>query len=51
VNDNWLAKLVWKITKMLEMAQGDIGYSGNIPVELEKYRPRERVPLPSKSIP
>lgn len=38
VNARWIAKLVGKVTKMLEHAQGDVGYSGNIPVQLEKYR-------------
>lgn len=38
VNDKWIAKLVGKVTKMLETAQGDVGYSGNIPVALKPYR-------------
>jgi hypothetical protein len=38
LNDRWIAKLVGKVTKVLETAQGDIGYSGNIPVSLERYR-------------
>jgi hypothetical protein len=38
VNDRWIAKLVGKVTKVLETAQGDIGYSGSIPVSLESYR-------------
>ena len=38
VNDRWIAKMVGKVTKKLEAAQGDIGYSGDIPVELEIYR-------------
>lgn len=37
-NDKWIAKLVGKITKKLETAMGDIGYSGNIPVALDIYR-------------
>ncbi|ORY10282.1 hypothetical protein BCR34DRAFT_567203 [Clohesyomyces aquaticus] len=37
-NDRWIAKLVGKITKKLERAQGDVGYSGNIPVALAWYR-------------
>lgn len=37
-NDRWIAKLVGKVTKMLETAQGDVGYSGDIPVALEVYR-------------
>lgn len=38
VNDRWIAKLVGKITKKLETAQGDVGYSTTIPVALENYR-------------
>ena len=38
VNDRWIAKLVGKITQKLETTQGDVGYSGNIPVALEAYR-------------
>lgn len=38
VNEKWIAKLVGKITRKLEMAQGDIGYSGDIPVQLGVYR-------------
>ena len=38
VNDRWIAKLVAKVTKKLETAQGDVGYSGNIPVALGPYR-------------
>jgi hypothetical protein len=38
VNDRWIAKLVGKITKKLEAARGDVGYSGDIPVPLEVYR-------------
>lgn len=37
-NDRWIAKLVGKITKQLENAMGDVGYSGDIPVALKKYR-------------
>lgn len=37
-NDKWIAKLVGKVTKHLESMQGDIGYSGDIPVPLEVYR-------------
>ena len=48
VNDRWIAKMVGKITKQLETAQGDIGYSGNIPVALEAYRPAKGTKLPSK---
>lgn len=38
VNEKWIAKLVGKITKNLEQAQGDVGYSGDIPVQLGAYR-------------
>lgn len=38
VNDKWIAKMVGKVTRMLEEAQGDVGYSGDIPVKLEVYR-------------
>lgn len=37
-NDRWIAKLVGKVTKNLERAEGDIGYSGNLPVALKPYR-------------
>ncbi|GAB7352528.1 hypothetical protein MBLNU459_g2922t1 [Dothideomycetes sp. NU459] len=38
VNDKWIAKLVGAITKKLETMQGDIGYSGDMPVPLAVYR-------------
>ena len=38
VNDRWIAKMVGKITKQLETAQGEVGYSGDIPVALGPYR-------------
>lgn len=37
-NDKWIAKLVGKVTKQLETMQGDIGYSGDLPVPLDVYR-------------
>jgi hypothetical protein len=37
-NDKWIAKLVGKVTKKLETMQGDIGYSGDLPVALDVYR-------------
>ncbi|KAI1613305.1 hypothetical protein EDD37DRAFT_342629 [Exophiala viscosa] len=37
-NDRWIAKLVGKVTKKLEVAQGDIGYSGGVPISLAPYR-------------
>lgn len=38
VNERWIAKMVGKITKKLEVARGEAGYSGDIPVKLGKYR-------------
>ncbi|KAG0648881.1 hypothetical protein D0Z07_4633 [Hyphodiscus hymeniophilus] len=38
VNDRWIAKMVGKLTTKLEEARGDLGYSGDIPVELGLYR-------------
>jgi len=38
VNDRWIAKMVGKITKKLETAMGEAGYSGDIPVALDVYR-------------
>jgi hypothetical protein len=38
VNDRWIARLVGKVTKKLEVAIGEVGYSGNIPVKLGPYR-------------
>jgi hypothetical protein len=37
-NDRWIAKMVGKVTKKLEVAKGDLGYSGAIPVALGPYR-------------
>lgn len=39
-NDRWIAKLVGKVTKHLETMQGDVGYSGDLPVSLAVYRPK-----------
>jgi hypothetical protein len=39
-NDRWIARLVGKITKKLEKAQGEVGYSGDVPIALDKYRVR-----------
>lgn len=39
-NDRWIAKMVGRITKKLESAQGDVGYSGELPVALGPYRAR-----------
>lgn len=41
VNDRWIAKMVGKIAQNLAKAQGDIGYSGDIPIQLELYRPKK----------
>lgn len=49
INDRWIAKMVGKIAAKLEQAQGDLGYSGEIPVALEPYRARAE--LPSKLLP
>jgi hypothetical protein len=38
VNDRWIAKMVGKITRKLEIARGEAGYSGDIPVALGVYR-------------
>lgn len=37
-NDRWIASLVGKITRKLENAQGEIGYSADVPIDLSKYR-------------
>ncbi|KAF2034630.1 hypothetical protein EK21DRAFT_56159 [Setomelanomma holmii] len=39
-NDRWIASLVGKITRKLEKAQGEVGYSGDVPIPLGKYRVR-----------
>ncbi|CAO2649079.1 Nn.00g100280.m01.CDS01 [Neocucurbitaria sp. VM-36] len=39
-NDRWIARLVGKVTRKLERAQGEIGYSGEVPIPLGKYRVR-----------
>ena len=38
VNDRWIARMVGKVTKRLETARGEVGYSGDLPVALEVYR-------------
>ena len=50
VSDRWIAKLVGKMAAKLENAQGDVGYSGEIPVPLEPYRAGSDG-LPSKLLP
>ncbi|KAG6123352.1 hypothetical protein E4U13_007268 [Claviceps humidiphila] len=37
-NDQWLAKLVGKLMRKMEMVNGDLGYTGEVPIELEPYR-------------
>ena len=49
VNDRWIAKAVGKVAAKLEQAQGEFGYSSDIPIALGPYRPTE--PLPSKLLP
>jgi hypothetical protein len=49
VNDRWIAKIVGKTAAALQKAQGDVGYSGGIPIPLEPYRGTED--LPSKLLP
>ena len=41
VNDRWIAKAVGKVTRKLEVARGEAGYSGDIPVQLGIYRTGE----------
>ena len=48
ISDKWIAKMVGKVTRNLETAQGDVGYTGDIPVKLEKYRLPEGHPELSK---
>ena len=45
INDRWIAKMVGKVAAKLEQAQGDVGYSGEIPVALGPYRARGELPL------
>ncbi|KAH6645023.1 hypothetical protein BKA67DRAFT_527690 [Truncatella angustata] len=49
INDRWIAKLVGKTAAALQKAQGDVGYSGEIPISLAPYRGSES--LPSKLLP
>ena len=48
ISDKWIAKMVGKVTRQLETAQGDVGYTGDIPVQLAKYRLPEGHPELSK---
>ncbi|EMC94099.1 hypothetical protein BAUCODRAFT_36569 [Baudoinia panamericana UAMH 10762] len=49
VNDRWIAKMVGKVAARLERAQGDLGYSGEVPIALEPYR--ERAETATKLLP
>ncbi|KAK5714622.1 hypothetical protein LTR15_010804 [Elasticomyces elasticus] len=49
VNDRWIAKMVGKVALKLQQAQGDVGYSGEIPMPLAPYRAVEG--LPTKILP
>ncbi|KAI0124096.1 hypothetical protein BJ170DRAFT_686464 [Xylariales sp. AK1849] len=49
VSDRWIAKMVGKTAATLQKAQGDVGYSGGIPIPLAPYRGTEA--LPSKLLP
>lgn len=51
MNDAWLAKIAGKIARNLEKAHGDVGYSGDIPVALKDYRPRNEAMEPTKLMP
>ncbi|BFZ53014.1 hypothetical protein PYCC9005_000037 [Savitreella phatthalungensis] len=51
MNDQWIAKMVGKITRKLEKSHGDIGYTGDIPVQLKDYRPTKPEREPSKLLP
>lgn len=48
-NDRWIASIVGKIMRKLEKAQGDVGYSGLIPLGMGEYR--ERAELEGKILP
>ncbi|KAF2864774.1 hypothetical protein BDV95DRAFT_588453 [Massariosphaeria phaeospora] len=37
-NDRWIAKLVGNFMRKMERAQGDVGYSGLVPISLAIYR-------------
>ena len=43
VSDRWIAKIVGKIMRKMETAQGDLGYKGDLPVKLGLYRNVEEV--------
>ncbi|KAF2210055.1 hypothetical protein CERZMDRAFT_46024 [Cercospora zeae-maydis SCOH1-5] len=41
VHDRWIAHMVGKVASTLQKAQGDVGWSGNIPIPLGPYRDTE----------
>ncbi|KAK6082303.1 hypothetical protein SCUP515_02595 [Seiridium cupressi] len=49
INDRWIARIVGKTAATLQKAQGDLGYSGGIPIPLAPYRGTED--MPSKLLP
>ena len=48
INDKWIAKMVGKVVRHLEEAQGDLGWMGDIPIKLGIYRLPEGHPELSK---
>lgn len=38
INDKWIAKMVGKVVRRLEEAEGDVGWMGDIPIKLDIYR-------------
>lgn len=52
VNDRWIARMVGKVAATLQKAQGDVGYSGTIPIPLAPYRELwEKEGSPAKILP
>lgn len=50
-NDRWIAKLVGKAVRKLEKAQGEVGYSMNVPLQLWEWRESEKWEDDSKLLP
>ncbi|KAH7024492.1 uncharacterized protein B0I36DRAFT_376469 [Microdochium trichocladiopsis] len=48
-NDRWIAALVGKVTRKLESAQGEVGYSFDVPISLDEARSKHE--SPSKLLP
>ncbi|PSN71002.1 hypothetical protein BS50DRAFT_271178 [Corynespora cassiicola Philippines] len=48
-NDRWIARIVGNVMRKLEKAQGDVGYSGLIPLSLAPFR--EKAEEDSKILP